>query len=232
MRRTRLVYLRRIIGLTEDDVRSLQAYFNQTQFDEAKGYGFVDPKRAGSLLSTTLALRRVTRQTIFDPATATFSREETVYFEQIPFVIDSRFKTLEIFSNAANAWQLITIMAELFNYRLAMPALDFSPPHILGVVAKARQGISIRKFVAKNFVARPGVSGRYTPEVTDSASALTLIEAHPEEITQITFVVDLRVEDEVKLAVSKTGGLAITCDEDNLVTALAELKGLLLGVEL
>lgn len=231
MRRTTLVYMRRIIGLSLEDVRHLQTQFTSIIFDETKGYGFVDTSLKGSLLSTTLALRRIFHQTIFNPESGTFSREASVYFEQIPLVIDSRFKTLEIFSNADNARQVILIMAELLNFRLAMPSLDFSPPHVLSVVAKARSGISLRKFVAQNFAARPGMSGRYTPEVTDSSSGLALIEAHPDEITQITFVADLRVEAEVKLAVSRSGGLAITCDEDNLAAALSELKGLLLGVE-
>lgn len=231
MRRTTLVYMRRIIGLSLEDVRHLQTQFTSIIFNEDKGYGFVDTTLKGSLLSTTLALRRVFHQTIFDPDSGAFSREATVYFEQIPLIIDSRFKTLEIFSNADNARQVIVIMAELLNFRLAMPSLDFSPPRVLGILAKARPGVSLRKFVAQNFAAQPGVSGRYSPEVTDSVSGMALIEAHPEEITQVAFVADLRVEAEVKLAVSRTGGLAITCDEDNVTAALSELKGLLLGVE-
>jgi hypothetical protein len=231
MRRTTLVYLRRIIGLTPADVRHLQTQFTNIQFDDTKGYGFVNTGLKGSLLSTTLALRRVTHQTIFDPDSGAFSRQENVYFEQVPFVIDTRFRTLEIFSNADNARQVIVIIAELLNFRLAIPALDFSPPHVLSVVSKVRSGISLRKFVAQNFVVRPGVSGRYAPEVTDTPSALALIEAYPDEISHLTFVADLRVEDEVKLAVSRTGGLTLTCDEDNLAAALNELKNLLLGVE-
>lgn len=231
MRRTTLVYMRRIIGLSQNDFRALQTRFKNTKFDDSKGYGFVDTQLDGSLLSTTLALRQVTYQTLFDPETGDFSRQETVYFEQIPFSIDAEFKTLEIFSNANNARQVINVMADLLNYRLAMPSLDFAPPQVLGVLAKSRRGISLRKCALNNFVARPGVSGRYTPEVTNSTNGLALIEAQKEDITQITFVVDLKVEAEVKLAVSRSGGLSITCDEDNLVPALSELKALLVGAE-
>jgi hypothetical protein len=229
MRRTELVHLRVIEDFSVIDVRELFEKIATLGFDNDSGYGFINTNLEGTRVSSTLVLRKLTYRTTFDPESNTFSRQESMYFEKIPFFLDAEFDTVEVFSSATNTRRVISIVGKLLDYQFAIADPDISPVEFLNIVAASKLPFSLVKFCINNFIARPGISGRYSAEVIDNASGVNIIEKQQGDVEKVTLEVNFEAEERVELTVSRNGGLNITCDEDSVLDILDEIKKLMFG---
>ncbi len=235
MPHTTPVHIRIVEGLTLVHVKELFDAIILLDFDDAAGYGFIDTSIENTSLTSTLVLRRITYHTSFDRITQEFSKHISEYYERVPFMVDSKYGTLEVISNLTNTRRVVSLLSRLMKFNLTIADPDFTPRSFLDRLSESQIPFSLRRLSMNGLMINPGIVGRFTAYVADSQSGVELISSQAtssSEIEKLTFEIALdalETEEMVEVTVSRNGGMTVTCDEDDLQDVLEEIKDLLLG---
>lgn len=219
-----IVYLKIIQNLAEHNLQELYESLTNFDFDVDKGVGFIHTDLDDNYLSSKLVLRRNVSRNLFDYQTNTFTQQDSYYFEEIPFGIDGRFTTLDIFSNLKNTHQLITHIGKLTKFQYTIADFDVNPANVLDLVIDTTTHFELEKFSINHLIVKPGISGTYSAKVSDQQNALQIIQNQKADVSKIGLKIDFLAEENVAISISRSGGFHISCREDSLLDVLQELK--------
>lgn len=227
---SRSLYLRLLRGKSQAEIKQLIDRVSDFEYQEDTGVGFYEFVSASNgVAEATLIVRKSTYRTIFDPFTEAFEKEENIYFEEIPFSIDPRFSTLEVYSASQNVNILLSEISKLVSFQVVIESLNLHPANLPELLASKGVKHKIIKIRVNNYKPNPGLVGNFTAVVLQNQNANEIIASQKQDISQIGVTVKLSETLTLDLHYSKTGRIQVRYEsEDEFTDVFAEIKEILL----
>jgi hypothetical protein len=226
MFRTELVYFKRIPGLSDIHYEDLHKAIVQSNLERDANEGFINTERTANSISAVLAVQRQALHTML--VDGRLVEHTIVYYQQIPFTVDFRYSTVEVLAGAQKANKVASVIGKISYFRYPIEDLFFSPMEVYWEMFRAGYSLEITQLFITNFNPTEGVSGRFSPKITQTPKGLALLEKYDRNVTDVIYEVKSPEQVEFALRVSSAGGLAIRVESEKVDLVLEALKKLIL----
>lgn len=227
MLRTELIYFKRIPGLSNIHFEDLYKAIVQSGLEQDLNEGFINTERTEDSILAVLMVKRQVLHTIF--VDGRLLEQTVVYYQQIPFAVDSRYSTIEVFAGMQKANKVASVLGRMLDFQYPIEDICFSPREVQRVLTDTGCQLEITQLLIRNFHPMQGVSGRFSPMITQTSKGLALLEEYDRDVTDAVYRVKSLDQIEFTLRVSAAGGLAIRMESEELDSTLVELKKILLA---
>jgi hypothetical protein len=226
MLRTELIYFKRILSLSSIHFEGLHRGILQSGLDQDVSEGFISVERTPDSISAVLMVRRHAMRRVF--VEGRLLERTIAYYRQIPFAVDSRYSTIEVFAGAKRASKVASVIGRMLRFEYPIEDLLFPPIAVYRTLMEAGYQLEIEQLFIRNFHPAEGVIGRFSPLITQTPKGLALLEEYDRDVTDAVYKVKSPNQAQFTLRVSITGGLAIRAESEEIDSTLETLKRLLL----
>jgi hypothetical protein len=229
MLQTKWVYFKMISGLSRSDYMALFRAMSQLEFDQSSVEGFTGVERVGQLTSAVLVVRRQTSFTAFEEDKLC---EQTVtYYQRIPFNVDLRYNTIEVFGGSRKANKVASLIGKLLSFKCPIEDLQFSQIGILNTLQDEGYRLKILRMTIENFSPTDGAQGRFSPRISHTPEGLALLREYKDAVTDAVYEVKSPNQIEFTLRVRKLGGLAVRVEDEEIGRTFEKIKEAILAKE-
>lgn len=226
MLRTELIYFKRIPGLSDFHFENLHKEILQSGIDQDVSEGFINVERTKDSISAVLLVRRQALHRVF--VDGRLLEQTITYYRQIPFAVNSRYSTIEVFAGAQKANKMASVIGRMLRFKYSIEDIPFPPIEVYRTLIDAGYQLEIEQLFIRDFHPMEGVSGRFSPIITQTPRGLALLEEYDRDVTDAVYKVKSPNSIEFTLRASIAGGLAIRMESEEMNSTLETLKKLLL----
>lgn len=226
MFRTKSFNLKLVQGLDqwskEDLSRKLSA-----RFDEMAGFGFTDFESEDLNTFSTLVYQSIVLQRVYDPEDGSFTIQEQITFDQVPFNINYATGLLQADAGGKRLSKLLSVLGQVFDFKIAIDDLHISIGEFVKELDSIEWIYNIIGMTVSNYRPETGLSGRFVASVGEQRAARELIHTYSLDVTHV--IVELiHKERVVQWRLSSTGNVAVRAEEEDLNEQAKLLKGIVL----
>ncbi len=205
-------------------------YFIEVPFSEENKEGFVIQDQDYNSVFVYYILRLPTYETQFDITTNQIVRQETFKTKIIPFSINYKMKTLEIYGGKKNIPRLIQIVSKVLNYEVVIEEIVIEPKKMIrNMIMLQGLDFEVLNIHVKDFEISQYILGDCNLKVSGLFGAQELIEKYSDKISQIKLSI-LYQDIATFVVVNRSGSIRFYGDSTKIAEQFMDkLKGILLG---
>jgi hypothetical protein len=226
MIRTEWIYFKRIPGLSDAHFESLHKEILQTSLKRDVSEGFINVERTENSVLAVLVVRRHALHRVL--VNGRLVEQTFTYYQQIPFALDCRYSTIEAFAGAQRANKVASVIGRMLHFEYSVEDIAFPPKEVYYMLMGAGYRLEIEQLFIRDFRPMEGVSGRFSPTITQTPKGIALLEEYDRDVTDAVYRVKSPRQIEFTLRASMAGGLAIKAESEEIDSDLEALKNQLL----
>lgn len=204
----------------------LYAFYSRP-FTDQDGVGFLVRENSGSWALIYFIRSNPTFRTVFEPRTGEFIRLEISEPRVTPFVLDTRFRTLEVFGSKSDLGELVTELGRISHHKLVVDDVQMDIDKILRNLLRGGIDFSIKYIRLREVEIASGVVATCTVRVDEISHGLEVANRFSDSVTALSFAIRL-YDMKASISVNRDGAFNIGIDLDEEPSAYDRIKELLL----
>lgn len=210
------------IRLTNMEFSEFVELLDKSSFERGDAYGFSLEESEPSLISAHLLLTSPQITQVFDEETQSVEEEQIDTVEMIPFRIDTRFGTLEIFSGKDSVSTVTNKLGQLTNWNITIENSTLDPRTILDSISDDYR-TEIQSMKISNYAISDSAVGSCRVKVSEPGAGVDLVNQYEDDLTYLGLKVKTR-SDEATLGLYESGSIRVYNEMDGLSRLIDSIK--------
>jgi len=194
---------------------------NET-YEKGDAYGFIVEELESDLLSAYLLLTRPEVRQVFDEDTQRVESREIQTIEKIPFRVDFKFNTLEVFADQKSVSKVSSKIGQLTNWDSTIETANFSPLSVIDSLGEEYR-TELTSIKISNYPASDSVVGDFSADVDDQKVGENLIQQYRDNVTYLGIRVKTET-DSVTLGIYDSGSIVVYNEMEGVIEILDSIK--------
>ena len=153
-------------------------------------------------------------QNTYNPDTDEFEKIELKRIELIPFVLDLKYKTLDILANKQKCSRVIETIGKLSKYKIPITDIQVNPVKTLLACAASGVAYRVNKVKLSDYVFFDNIVGDCVLNLTDYQKTEELLKKYEKQI--VSFSATLILEDTYSISFYRSGTISIYKDFEDI----------------
>lgn len=202
------------LELTRRQYDELLTELKTFSYSSEKGEGVQLVEEATDYIRCIYCYETISSQNTYNPETGEIDKIDFKKIELIPFIVDFKFKTLDVIGNKQKCSKIVEVLGKLTKYKVSIADSQVDPIKVLHACSTLGVPYSISRVKINDYIFFDNIVGNCILNLSNYNKTNDLLLQYKDQIVNFSSI--LTLDDDYQITFYKSGAITIYKDFEEL----------------